>query len=266
MPLPANRKRNWYSIGNAPWNHSVRLDEDRAEDRAGHGAEPADDDHGEDADALDGSEDRPGRAPAGGARAGRPRTTRRTRRPRMRGASTCAGVSLNACALRSFSRTATMSRITRECARPADREQDREQARDAHEVELPLARDVDVAERCPDREPPDPCRAGCRGGSRTRSREALISVQQERRRRDREGERGDRQHEAADAQRREADDHRRDGADRRRERGSSAIGSRSHRTLTAPAAAAPMATNATWPRLISPAQPVRSTSDIAMIE
>ena len=35
-----------------------RLDEDRAEDRARHGAEPADHDHREDADALDGSEDR----------------------------------------------------------------------------------------------------------------------------------------------------------------------------------------------------------------
>ena len=36
-------------------------------------------------------------------------------------------------------------------------------------------------------------------------------------------------------------------------------------TFAAPAAADPMATNATWPRLISPAQPVRITSDTAMI-
>ena len=36
-------------------------------------------------------------------------------------------------------------------------------------------------------------------------------------------------------------------------------------TFAAPAAADPMATNATWPRLISPAHPVRRTSDTAMI-
>ena len=36
-------------------------------------------------------------------------------------------------------------------------------------------------------------------------------------------------------------------------------------TFAAPAAAAPMATNATCPRLISPAHPVRITSDTAMI-
>ncbi len=36
-------------------------------------------------------------------------------------------------------------------------------------------------------------------------------------------------------------------------------------TFAAPAAAAPMATNATCPRLISPAHPVRSTSEIAIM-
>ena len=43
------------------------------------------------------------------------------------------------------------------------------------------------------------------------------------------------------------------------------IGSRSQCTLAAPAAAEPMATNAICPRLISPAHPVRITSDTAMI-
>ena len=42
-------------------------------------------------------------------------------------------------------------------------------------------------------------------------------------------------------------------------------GSRCQWTFAAPAAAAPIATNATWPRLISPAQPVRITSETAMI-
>ncbi len=36
-------------------------------------------------------------------------------------------------------------------------------------------------------------------------------------------------------------------------------------TLAAPAAAEPIATNATWPRLISPAHPVSRTSEIAIM-
>ena len=42
-------------------------------------------------------------------------------------------------------------------------------------------------------------------------------------------------------------------------------GARCQCTLAAPAAADPIATNATWPRLISPAHPVSSTSETAMI-
>ena len=58
MPLPAKRKRNWYSTGTIALEPLGRLDEDGAEDRAGHRPEAADHDHGEHADALDGSEDR----------------------------------------------------------------------------------------------------------------------------------------------------------------------------------------------------------------
>ncbi len=43
-------------------------------------------------------------------------------------------------------------------------------------------------------------------------------------------------------------------------------GPRCQCTLAAPAHAEPIATKATWPRLISPAHPVSITSEIAMME
>ena len=57
MPLPANWNRYAELVGNEHGEPLGALQEDRAEDRAGHRAEPADHHHRERAEALDGRED-----------------------------------------------------------------------------------------------------------------------------------------------------------------------------------------------------------------
>ena len=132
-PLPANVKRNRKRRGTIALNHSVLFRKTAPRMAPGHRAEPADHHHRERPDALDRGEDVLARAPAGGARAGRPRTTRRTPRARTRAAWPAVGLRRNACASRSFSRVAMRSRTIRDRWSPRTATQHEEQA-DGHDV------------------------------------------------------------------------------------------------------------------------------------
>ena len=159
MPLPANLEEEAEPLGYDDVEPHGALEEDRAEDRAGNRPEAADHHHGEDADALDRSED----VLAERLLVEHEHTTRERREEaRQREREQLDARRAEPERLRVplvLARRDEVAHVSRSLE-PADRHEHEEQREDRHEVEValgmcPTVADSDMAERCPLRESGD---------------------------------------------------------------------------------------------------------------